>query len=99
MGGEPVARPVTDGPRWRRRVDVLQRRVDDVWVLLAVEGDDPVLLEGTGAAVWELLAEPCSLSTMVDAFATATDGAPGRIRADLQAFLADLEAQDLVERA
>lgn len=90
---------MTSGPQWRRRVDVLQRQVDDAWVLLAVDGDDPLLLEGTGAAVWGLLDEPRTLATLVDAFATATDGTPDAIRADLQAFLADLEAQDLVERA
>ena len=86
------------GSRWRRRVDVLQRRVGDAWVLLAVDGEDPLLLEGTGAAVWTLLDEPRTLATLVDAFATATDGTPAAIRADLRAFLADLEDRDLVER-
>lgn len=98
MGPEPAAGAVTAGSQWRRRVDVLQRRVGDAWVLLAVDGDDPLLLEGTGAAVWALLDEPRTLATLVDAFAAATDGTPDAIRADLQAFLTDLEAQDLVER-
>ena len=97
--GEPGGRDAAvSATRWRRRVDVLQRRVADTWVLLAVDGDEPLLLEGTGAAVWELLEEPRELSTLVEAFADATDGSPDTIRDDLTTFLTDLEASGLVER-
>jgi hypothetical protein len=46
---------------------VLWRRAVDAVVLLPVGADDPVLLPGTGAAVWELLEQPATLDELLAA--------------------------------
>lgn len=68
-------------------------------VLLDPIGDRYLRLNATGAALWELLAEPRSAGDLAGALA-ARHGLPGeRAHADAAAFLDALRARELVEAA
>jgi len=78
---------------WRRRDDVLWRRSLDAVILMPVGADEPVTLPGTGASVWDLLAEPATLAELVATLADAYDRAdPSVVEHDVRVLLAELEA-------
>jgi hypothetical protein len=83
---------------------VLWRRAVDAVVLLPVGADDPVLLPGTGAPVWELLEQPATLDELLAALREVygTDAADGAsVAADVAALLdrlVDLGAVELDPR-
>ena len=85
--------------RWRRRADVLWRRAVDAVVLLPVGADDPVLLPGTGAAVWELLEQPATLDELLAALREVygTDADAASVEADVVALLDRLVGLGAVE--
>ena len=58
--------------RWRRGPTVLHRRTADGPLVLPPGGDDPTMLAGAAAAVWLLLDEPLSESTLAARLADAT---------------------------
>ena len=49
---------MTAAPTWRRDARALWRRSGARFVVLAPEHDEALVLEGTAALTWELLAEP-----------------------------------------
>ncbi|MFN8024863.1 MAG: PqqD family protein [Acidimicrobiia bacterium] len=81
---------MSDDTRYVRAPHVLQRRTLDTFVLLAVEGDEPVVLGGTGADVWTLIADARSLDDLVDVLAEAYQGDRAVIAADVQELLDSL---------
>lgn len=81
-----------DDPVWRRGTDVLWRRSLDAVILLPAEADEPVTLPGTGAAVWDLLAEPATLAQLVADLVAIYDGDPSTVAADVTDLLAELES-------
>lgn len=83
---------------WRKRPNVLERRVADGILLLPVDGDDATLLGGTGGQVWELLTEARSTDELTEALGRVYTAAPGSIRSDVAALLVELERDGLVER-
>ena len=83
--------------RWRRRESVLWRRAIDVVVILPDGAGEPVSLPGTGAMVWELLAEPASLSELVTTFTEVYPDDPGTIARDVAVLLESLESLDAIE--
>ena len=96
MAGGADREPAT-GARWRRRESVLWRHAIDVVVILPAGADEPVSLAGTGALVWDLLAEPASLSELVAAFAEVYPDDPGTIERDVAALLESLASLDAIE--
>jgi hypothetical protein len=87
------------GPVWRRCPEVLWRRSLDAVVLLPPDADDPVALPGTGAAVWDLLAEPVTLPDLVATLTDAYGGDPATIEHDVVALLDRLETLGAVDHA
>ena len=83
---------MSDAARFVRSPHVLQRRTLDTFVLLAVDGDEPVVLGGTGADVWSLLVEARTLEELVDTLAEHYSGDPDVIGADVAALLDTLVA-------
>jgi len=84
--------------RFVRSPHVLQRRTLETFVLLAVDGDEPVILAGTGADVWALLAEARTLEEVVDTLAEHYSGDPAVIAADVSALLDTLVADKVALR-
>jgi hypothetical protein len=67
--------------RWRRAEATLWRRTLDGIVVLPVDRCEPLALRGPAAGIWELLAQPMTLSELLDAIA-ATYGVDGATVAD-----------------
>lgn len=73
--------------RWARRPGVLSRTGGFGVALWAPEADAPVLLAGTGPAVWEELAEGGTLDELAARLAGRYRTDPGTVAADLDAVL------------
>jgi hypothetical protein len=84
--------------RWKRRTDVLERRLLGGVLLLPVAGDDVTFLGGTGGQMWGLLTERRSTSELADELALRYAGDASTIRSDIEAVLAELERGGLVAR-
>ena len=78
--------------RWMRSPHVLQRRTLDTCVLLGIDADEPVILGGTGADVWTLLAEARTLDQLVGILAEHYAGDAAVIATDVSALLDTLVA-------
>lgn len=83
---------------WRRRADLRWRRTLDAVVLLPASRDEPVMLAGTGAAVWDLLGVPATLDDLVDALLEGFAGDRSVVARDVAALLEDLEALGALDR-
>jgi hypothetical protein len=75
---------------WQQDRRVLSRRSGDRVVLLAPGQDAPLLLEGSGAVVWELLADPIDEEELGALVADSFGMPTGAVEADLRPFLCDL---------
>jgi hypothetical protein len=79
-----------DVVRYQRSPHVVWRRTLEVIVVLAVDGTEPLVLGGTAADVWTLLAEPRTLDDLVGVLAEHYSGEAGVIAADVAKLLATL---------
>ena len=79
---------------WARCERVLWRRVTGGTLLLAPTEEDPFVVTGPGASVWELLAEPRDLPSMAKALSSDYGISPEQVAGDITPFL-----EALVERA
>jgi Coenzyme PQQ synthesis protein D (PqqD) len=68
---------------------------DDV-VVLDLQGSVYLKLNGSARVLWERLSEPCSDVELVAALIERYDIEEQRAAADVDAFLADLRARDLL---
>lgn len=75
---------------WSRRPDVLWRRLDGGLLLLPLAADEPALLDGVAPVIWDLLAEPVSISDAVDVLAEVFDADATIVERDLREFLETL---------
>lgn len=89
--GEPSA------PRWSRQPRALWRRSSDRIIVLPPEQAEPLLLEGTGTLIWELLEHPMEEHTLVDLLARATTAEQAIIAPEVRSFLTRLAAEHVVE--
>ena len=87
---------MSDDSRYVRSPHVLQRRTLETFALLAVDGDEPVVVGGTGADVWTLLAEPRTLDDLVEFLAAHYAGDPDVIAHDVAALLDTFVAAQVV---
>ncbi len=96
--GEQGLLAVNEMARWRRRPDALWRRSLDGVVVLPADGDAPVSLEGTGPALWDLLAEANDVEALARKLAGEHGTDPAVVAADIEPVLEDLEAAGALER-
>jgi hypothetical protein len=75
---------------WRRAPRALWRRSSDRTVVLSPGHDEPLVLSGTGQAIWELLDEPIEEHELVAVLVDATQANPDAIAGDVRTFLARL---------
>jgi hypothetical protein len=76
-----------------RRADVLWRRVVDGVLILPRGAEQPVLLTGSGVALWDELTEPAPFDELVARLALAH-----RVERELAAADLDPVIEDLVDR-
>ena len=82
-----------------RQPEALWRRAYPNRVLVLPPGaEEPVLLEGTAASIWELLEEPCSADELGRALSDVYGADEALVAADLAPAVDDLTARRVLER-
>lgn len=84
--------------RWQRHPRALWRRSSDRIVVLAPDQTEPLLLEGTGTVIWELLEQPTGEQDLVDLLVEATTADRDVIAPEVAAFLTQLANEHVVEQ-
>jgi pyrroloquinoline quinone biosynthesis protein D len=67
--------------------------------LLHLDAAQPVVLAGPAAAIWELLDGRRDQTDVVAELETVFEGTAGQLAHQVEGFLANLEAQHLIEAA
>ena len=80
----------------RRHPDAVEAEVDGQRVVMSPRDFGYFGLEGTGAAVWDRLAEPTMIDELVTDLAGAYDAQPDAVRSDVDEFLSALDAAGLL---
>jgi dTDP-4-amino-4,6-dideoxygalactose transaminase len=76
--------------RWERDERILFRSAPDRVVLLPPDGDDPIVLHGTGVALWEALDRPRNTEDLAACLAAEFLSDPVSVRSDIEPVLARL---------
>ena len=84
---------------WVRSPRVLWRPVADGVLLLAPDAADPMLVTGSGAAMWELLECPLDGEELASRLAQRFDTTADQIKAESAPFLAKLAVAGVLMRA
>ena len=86
---------------WRHSGLVAEVRTDPATrvALLRLDATQPVVLEGTAAAIWNLIDGQRREQSILAELEASFEDHSGQMRAQLQSFLASLEAQHLIEAA
>jgi Coenzyme PQQ synthesis protein D (PqqD) len=78
--------------RWERDSRTLSRSAPGIVVLLGPTGSDPIVLRGTGVALWAALERPQSTDEVAARLATGFVTDPDAVRSDIEPVLAQLSA-------
>jgi hypothetical protein len=76
--------------RWQRAPGVVWRRSDSKVALLCKARDELLVLSGTGAVTWELLAEPIGEQDLIELLADEFGADPEDVASALRPFLTGL---------
>jgi PqqD family protein of HPr-rel-A system len=93
---------VTESPaerRVQRRPGIAAAQVHDETVLLDLGNGRYYSLNGTGAAVWDLISQPRTASELCAALQERFDVEPEALRGDVEELLDDLRQHELIELA
>lgn len=84
---------------WRRSCHVAQVRTHSAnrVALLHLDATQPVVLEGSAAAIWELINGQRTQQSILTELETRFDDQAGQMQTQVESFLAGLEAQRLIE--
>jgi hypothetical protein len=74
----------------------LSTTLADEVIILGLDDSMYYGLSGTGARIWELLQTPRTIADIVTTIAGEFEVEPGRVEADLEVLLADLQARGLI---
>ena len=85
--------------RWRRAPEVLWRNVLDGVVALAPSTEEPVVLGGVSALLWQGLRSPSDLDDLIDGLRRCGIEVPEDAPSVVVGALEDLEQHGLVEPA
>jgi hypothetical protein len=85
-------------PRWERHPRALWRRSSDRVIVLPPDQSDLLLVEGTGAVIWELLEHPTGEHELVDLLSRATGTDQSVIAPEVAAFLEQLAAEHVIQQ-
>lgn len=67
-------------------------------VILPPDTDDPIILQGTGAVVWDMLAPGPTVEEMAESLAASFDADARTITADVATCLQELRTLGVVEQ-
>jgi hypothetical protein len=77
----------TQPAAWSRRRDVLWRRLDAGLLVLPLDADEPMLLDGVAPVIWDLLDEPVTIDDAVSVLAEVYSVDAAIVEHDLREFL------------
>jgi len=80
----------------RRESGLMSAAVNDELLMMSVDHGRYFNLNGVGARIWELLAEPVTLTQLVDALVREYAIEAEEARGDVEAFLVDLRVRGLL---
>jgi hypothetical protein len=89
---------VTDGRVRLREAELDWREVEGEVVALDVRTSQYLAVNDTGRLLWSALAEGATRDELVERLVEAHEIDRGRAAADVDAFVAELEARDLISR-
>lgn len=86
---------------WAHSTDVAQVRTESAnrVALLHLDANQPVVLEGTAAAIWELIDGQRTEQEMLTELQAIFDDESGQMESHLGVFLAHLQKQQMIEPA
>ena len=86
---------------WRHSADVAQVRSERAnrVALLHLDATQPVVLEGTAAVIWDLIDGRRTGQSILAELEASFEDHNGQMQAQVESFLASLEAQRLIEAA
>lgn len=87
---------MSDATRWVRAPDALWRRLPRSAVLLARHGEEPLTTNLTGAALWDVLAEPHTVDEAARILAGTFGADPARVVRDIAPVIAELAERGLL---
>ena len=90
---------MSDEPRWKATSRQVSSRVEGETVILHMGSGTYFGLDPVGTRIWELLSQPRTTAELRDGVVAAFEVEPERAQRDLEALLADMQAQGLVESA
>jgi dTDP-4-amino-4,6-dideoxygalactose transaminase len=91
--GRPGSSVIGNGAgRWERDERTLSRSAPDFVVLLAPDCADPIVLRGTGVALWQALDRPQNTEELANRLAAEFHADPGAVRSDIEPVIARLGA-------
>jgi len=82
-----------------RNSELISATVDDDLVMMSMTKGEYYGISGVGARIWELLAEPTTLDSIVDTICTEYEVEPQVCRADVEEFVTRLGDLGLVSEA
>jgi hypothetical protein len=85
-------------PRFTRRAEVEARPLEGATVLVLPEQHLYYAVNRVGTRIWELLAEPQTLETIVAALAAQFEIGESECRREAETFLRQLAEQSLIRR-
>lgn len=85
--------------RWVRSERVLWRRLADGVIVLPLEAEEPVMLAGSGAVLWDFLATPMAVEEAADAVALSFGITSETAEAGIRPFIAELAERAVVREA
>lgn len=84
-------------PMWQRTIDFVGTQVDNLLVILDLNGGMYYSLNGSAAAIWELLANPSTEHDLVDGLVSKYQVTPENCAHSVQRVLSDLCGKGLVK--
>jgi dTDP-4-amino-4,6-dideoxygalactose transaminase len=89
----PAAAVTRDGDhRWERDERTLSRSSPEFVVLLPPDGDEPIVLRGTGVALWQALDKAQNAQELATRLASEFHADPAGVRSDIEPVIARLGA-------
>jgi Coenzyme PQQ synthesis protein D (PqqD) len=85
--------------RWQRDERTLARSAPGLVVLLGADGGDPIVLRGTGVALWEALDRPRGTDELAMRLAAKFNGDLAAVRSDIEPVIARLGAAGVLRAA
>ena len=82
--------------RWTRVTNFVSTEIDDSIVILSLEAGRYYTFTSSGSAIWELLDQPQSVESLVEALVGRFEVSPDHCAASVTAFLETLNQKDLV---